>query len=84
MKPQQTQINSCMKSVKQLKCSLMSPKNRMLTWYANLKIVLVLNRFNIFCLKSLQQARINELIQNSGDNSAQLTSLNEKLKEKEK
>ena len=38
----------------------------------------------MFCLKSLQQARINELIQNSGDNSAQLTSLNEKLKEKEK
>ena len=30
------------------------------------------------------QARITELMQNSGDNSAQLISLNEKIKEKEK
>lgn len=30
------------------------------------------------------QARINELIQNSGDNSAQLNSLNENLQQKEK
>lgn len=38
---------------------------------------------NIF-LFSIKQSRISELIQNSGDNSAQLTSLNENLKEKEK
>lgn len=30
------------------------------------------------------QVRINELIQNSGDNSAQLNSLNETLQQKEK
>jgi hypothetical protein len=30
------------------------------------------------------QARITELMQNSGDNSAQLISLNEKIKEKDK
>ena len=32
----------------------------------------------------LQQARIAEMIQNSGDNSAQLAALNEKVREKEK
>ena len=35
-------------------------------------------------LNSDLQARINELIQNSGDNSAQLNSLNENLQHKEK